>query len=194
MAMEAKWKVAGSAGSLPGPVTLLVPSTFFTCCHLSLSTCGGREHAVSQAWHHAEAVKWDVSEASRERVLVLCMNKTLFSGVQPCVSVWVQEAEEANLKTGSATLVGNSYNQASTKTCWLCLLCTSDGFRARKFSFAFLIKASFNMFPHHHTASAMLGGMLYLPHLPKTSTSFSSLHSNFFFFFPGNFWILIISL
>lgn len=117
MVMEAKWKVAVSAGRLPAPITLLLPSIFFTCCHLSLSTCGGREHAVSQAWHHAAAVKWDVSVASRERAVVLCMNKTLFGGVQSCVSVWVQEAEEANLKTGSATLVGNSCNQTSTKTC-----------------------------------------------------------------------------
>lgn len=117
MVTEAKWKVAVRTGKLPVPITLLVPSIFFTCCHLSLSTCGGREHAVSQAWHRTAVVKWDVSLASRKRIVVLCMNKMLFSVVQTCVSVWVQEAEEANQKTGSATLVGNKYNQASTKTC-----------------------------------------------------------------------------
>lgn len=93
---EAKWKVAASTGRLPAPITLLVPSIFFTCCHLSLSTCGGREHAVSQAWHHTAVVKWGVSVANQKRSFILCMNKTFFSVVQLCMSVKAQEMEEAN--------------------------------------------------------------------------------------------------
>lgn len=74
-------------------------------------------HMWWQRTRSLAGLAWDVSAASGKRTVVLCVNKTLFSIVQSCVSVWVQEAEEVNLKTGSATLMGNIYNQTSTKTC-----------------------------------------------------------------------------
>lgn len=90
MVTDAKRKVAVSVGGLPAPVTLLVPSISFTCCHLSLSTRGGRKWALLQPWHHAAAAKWDVSVASSgKRTARFCINKKVFAVVLLRVSVWV---------------------------------------------------------------------------------------------------------
>lgn len=109
MVTDAKRMVAVSTGGLPAPVTLLVPSIFFTCCHLTLSTCGGRKRPLLQPWHHAAVAKWDVSVASSgKRTDRFCINKKPFAIVQSLRGIRKQRNElPLNVITALATLVGN---------------------------------------------------------------------------------------
>lgn len=83
---------------------------------------------------------WDVSAASRKRTVVLCMNKTLFSIVQSCVSV-CSGSGGSQLKNQFCHPHGQHLQSDTHKNlqqvfhitvdkCWLPLLCTSDGFGA----------------------------------------------------------------
>lgn len=51
MVTNARWTGAVSSAKLPVSIIVPTPSIFFTCCHLSLSTYGGRKYADLQPWH-----------------------------------------------------------------------------------------------------------------------------------------------